>query len=163
MQGSLKELSKNLDKIAAMRRVSLWHVFAAQGLHFGQLGIIEHIIQNEGCTQNDIAEMLNVSPASIALSTKRLQKAGMIKKCEDNENRRCNILTVTEKGLATVAQCRSELDLFDEKLFSGVSENERLLLSDILDRLLKNFSYDKVDFFKLMHEIHEHKKGRKKC
>jgi len=162
MPVSLYDLSKSFDKVAAMRRVSLWHVFAAEGLHFGQLRILEHIIENERCTQNDIAEKLNVSPASIALSTKRLQKAGMIKKCEDVDNRRCNILTVTEKGLATSNQCRSELDLFDEKLFSGVSEEERALFLDILNRLLKNSSFDKVDYFKLMQELHSHEKGRKK-
>lgn len=163
MQNTIWDLGKALDRIAGVRRVSLWHVFADQGLHFGQLRILEHIIKNERCTQNDIAEKLNVSPASIALSTKRLQKAGMIKKVEDNQNRRCNILTVTEKGLETAAHCRHELDLFDEKMFAGISDNERLFLADILDRLLKNSSLDKAEFFKLMQDMHSSEKGRKKC
>ena len=162
MQADLKDLAKNIDRVAAMRRVSMGRVFASEGLHFGQLRILEHIIQNERCTQNDIAEKLNVSPASIALSTKRLQKSGMIKKCEDNENRRCNILTVTEKGMSTVVHCRLELDLFEENLFAGLSDEELLVLSDILDRLLKNCSFDKVDFFSLMQELHHNGKGRKK-
>lgn len=163
MQVSLKELGKNIDKVATMRRVTNGRMFSSKGLHFGQLRILEHIIQNEHCTQNDIAEKLNVSPASIALSTKRLQKAGMIRKAEDNENRRCNILTVTEKGLETVAYCRQELDLFEEKLFAGISDEELQILSGILDRLMKNCSFDKVDYYSLMQELHNREKGRKKC
>lgn len=162
MQKTMGELSRAFDRIAAVRRVSLWHVFAEQGLHFGQLRILEHIIKNERCTQSDIAEKLDVSPASIALSTKRLQKTGMIKKAEDNNNRRCNILTVTEKGHETVVECRRELDLFDEKMFAGTSGEERLFLTNILERLLKNCTSDKVDVYKLMHDMHS-EKGRKKC
>jgi Transcriptional regulators len=162
MRVTLKDLGMSLDRVAMMRRVSLGRVFASEGLHFGQLRILEYIIQNERCTQNDIAEELNVSPASIALSTKRLQKSGMIKKCEDNENRRCNILTVTEKGIQITENCIKELNLFEEKLFAGLSEEEQSLLYDILDRLIKNNSLDNVDYCSIMEELHNGKKGRKK-
>ncbi len=163
MQLSLTELGRNIDRVAMMRRVSIGRVFSSKGLHFSQLRILEHIIQNEGCTQNDIAEKLDVSPASIALSTKRLQKAGMLRKSEDNENRRCNVLTVTEKGMETLTNCRRDLELFDEKIFENISEEERLLLNGILERIIKNFSFDNDDFCSLIHELHKQKKGRRKC
>ncbi len=163
MQISLTDLGKSIDRVAMMRRVSMGRVFGSRGLHFGQLRILEHIINNEGCTQNDIAEKLDVSPASIALSTKRLQKAGMLKKSEDNENRRCNILTVTEKGMETLECCRRDLDLFDEKIFDGINEDERIFLYDILERIIKNFSFENDDFSSLIQELHKQKKGRRKC
>ena len=50
------------------------------GLYFGQPGILEYILMNNGCTQKELAEHLHVSPASVATTLKRMEKSGFFVK-----------------------------------------------------------------------------------
>lgn len=79
---------------------------------------------NPGCTQVQVADHLRVSPASIALSTKRLQKAGYLTKEVDAENLRCKRLYISEEGQRVCAMCRERLDQIDAVAFQGFSEEE---------------------------------------
>ena len=92
-------------------------------LHFGQLPILEYIAAYPGCTQSDISEAINVSPASVATSTKRLSKAGFITKTADSDNLRRNKIYITEPGLEQ--------------------------MKNYTDRMIKNLNADanKIDFF----------------
>jgi len=166
MQIELKELGLRIDKLALLRRVSVGRTFHSQGLHFGQLRLLEFIIDNDGCTQVEVADYMGVSPASIALSTKRLSKAGMIEKHIDKDNLRRNILKITPRGLAVTQYCRQEFDLFDKKLFAGISGGEQELLFDILGRLLSNACEGRdLDLHNLIKDMREmrHKHGKQGC
>jgi len=83
---------------------------------------------------------MRVSPASIASSTKRLQRSGLIQKKVDEGNLRQNMLFVTEKGRELAENCRNELSLFQDAFFDGFSEEELTRLSDILDHINRNIS-----------------------
>lgn len=156
MHIELKQLGLRIDKLALLRRVSVGRIFHSQGLHFGQLRLLEYIIDNNGCTQVDVADYMGVSPSSIALSTKRLSKAGMLEKSIDKDNLRRNILKITPKGLAVTQLCRQELNLFDQKLFSGISGEEQELLFDMLGRLILNAGEGKeLDLQSLIRDMKE--------
>ena len=47
MELELKELGLRIDKLALLRRVTLGRIFQAHGLHFGQLRLLEYIIEND--------------------------------------------------------------------------------------------------------------------
>ena len=92
------------------------------------------------CTQVEIAEELSVSPASIALSTKRLEKAGMIIKETDMDNLRCKRLSLTEKGLSVFKAGYTIRDEQDLRLFKDFSPDELDKLNEFLDRLTLNLT-----------------------
>ncbi|MGB4440441.1 MAG: MarR family winged helix-turn-helix transcriptional regulator [Sedimentibacter sp.] len=129
-----------LEKLSILRRIEANKISAEAGLYLGQLPILEYIIHHNGCTQKEIADIMSVSPASIATSTKRLQKSGLIKKQTDEENLRKNMLSVTEKGYEISKKCRESFDEFDKKLFNGFSDEELLSAKEHLDRLISNIS-----------------------
>ncbi len=136
----LYEISRRFSMLNLLRRIELHRVAADVGLHLGQLPVMEYIIRNDGCTQVEIADTLKVTPASIAISTKRLQKAGLIQKKTDETNLRCNKLSATEKGIELSQNCRDRFNKFDNKLFAGFSDQELLVMKDHLDRLIKNIA-----------------------
>jgi DNA-binding MarR family transcriptional regulator len=131
-----------LDKLFLWRRIVFYKTSHNSGLYQGQLPILEYIIHNEGCTQKEIADKQRVSAASIASSTKRLQKAGMIQKKTDESNLRRNMLYVTEKGIATAENCRKEFDRFHESFFRSFSDEELELFTSFLDRFIRNVIED---------------------
>ena len=136
-----KEKQRIFEKIslfALTRKNALYRAASVHGLYPGQLPVLEYILANEGCTQNDIAQKLGVSPASIALSTRRLQKAGLIRKKTDESNLRRNMLFITKTGQEAVEKCRSEVDLFRENLLKDFTQIELENLSQCLDHMNEN-------------------------
>lgn len=140
-----------LEKLSILRRMESNRISSDAGLYTGQLPILEYIIHHDGCTQKEIADILSVSPASIATSTKRLQKAGLVKKQIDEENLRKNMLSVTDKGVELARKCRKSFDEFNQRLFSGFSDEELLTVKSHLDRLISNISDDsKIDYYSIV-------------
>lgn len=158
----LYEVGKRFSMLDLLRRIELYRVTSDVGLHQGQLPVMEYIIRNEGCTQKEIADRLKVTPASIAISTKRLQKAGLIQKKTDESNLRCNKLYATELGIEMSLKCRNRFDEFDKRLFAGFADNELLALKDYLDRMIRNISdghETNIDMFTFASLRHEMKKN----
>ncbi len=153
MSVDIKELAWKLDKMFMLRRIMLTKSITNTGLYLGQLPILAYISHNDGCTQKEISDWLNVSPASIALSTKRLQKAGFIKKTVDKDNLRCNRLSVTEIGSETAIKCREAMNQFDENMFKDISETDLEHFEKTIDFFIDNLTGGEgldVDFVPMM-------------
>lgn len=150
-----RELVWKLDKMFMVRRIMMNKMAGDAGLYMGQLPILAYISHNKNCTQKEIADWLGVSAASVALSTKRLQKQGFIEKTVDSENLRRNMLSVTEKGCETAYSHRRRAVEFDEKMLAGLSEEELVSLSHIMDVLIRNMTGDEPvePDFQPMHEM----------
>lgn len=147
-------ISARLNKLYLSRRVMLNKQAMAAGLYIGQLPVLEDIRHHDGCTQQDIARRLQVSPATIAVSTKRMQKAGLIEKKVDESNLRCNSLHVTERGWAYAEQARALFNASDRQLLAGFSNAEMDTLTGYLDRMIKNITGEE-EINLNMHEILE--------
>ena len=94
----LHELMRKLHKLELVQQLAHRRGAQEHGLYFGQMPVLDFVAANPGCTQVQVADHLRVSPASIALSTKRLQKAGYLTKEVDAENLRCKRLYISEEG-----------------------------------------------------------------
>jgi DNA-binding MarR family transcriptional regulator len=134
-------LAVKLDKVFVQRRVMMnKKIINESGLYLGQFPILKYLSQHEGCTQKEIADWLGVSAASIALSTKRLQKAGFIKKEVDSDNMRRNILSLTEQGNDTMRRCHDTMVEFESMMFGGIPEEQLQLFDDILTKFSENIT-----------------------
>lgn len=125
-----------LENIHLLRRLYIRRSSSSLPLHFGQAAIMKTIELNENCTQSTIAEQLNVTPASVATSTKRLQKAGLITKTVDKNNLRCKRLALTDKGREAVKQQHELFENYDNLIFKNFSEEEKIILFGYLERLV---------------------------
>ncbi len=129
-----------------MTQVKLLKRLATQredcGLYHGQFPIIDAVRRHDGCTQKDLADRLMVSPASVAVSTKRLEKAGLLIRKTDENNARCNRLSITEKGIEVSNKCREAFDSIDAQAFAGFSDEELDGFVSYLDRIIQNLGGD---------------------
>lgn len=131
-----KDLVGSFESIHLLRKIFVKRISETSPLHFSQVAIMKTIEQNENCTQSTIAERLCVTPASVAVSTKRLQKAGLITKTVDSDNQRCKRLALTEKGREAIEHHISLFRDYDELIFSEFTEEEKQQLMDILSRMI---------------------------
>ena len=141
----MTELSRRIRKIYLLRRSLFGKLAADLDVDMQQSPILEYVRKNHGCTQVELAKALAVSPASIALSTKRMQKTGLLKKEVDEHNLRQNRLSITQKGLETSEKCKGIAHNLNHRMFDGFSEEELEGLENYLDRIIHNLSSDKAE------------------
>jgi len=131
-----KDLVGAFESIHLLRKLFVRRISETSPLHFSQVAVMKTIEQNENCTQSTIAERLCVTPASVAVSTKRLQKAGLITKTVDSDNQRCKRLALTEKGREAIEHHISLFRDYDELVFSDLTEDEKEKLMEVLGRMI---------------------------
>ncbi|MHB8070405.1 MAG: MarR family winged helix-turn-helix transcriptional regulator [Candidatus Cryosericum sp.] len=90
------------------------------------------------CDQKGFSEALGVSPATVAVSIKRMEKAGLVSKSTDPDDQRRNHLAITDKGLLLVEDCLRAFHYVDQGMFKGFSEEERRQLENSYRRMMEN-------------------------
>ncbi|NLX76316.1 MAG: winged helix-turn-helix transcriptional regulator [Clostridiaceae bacterium] len=163
-----KDIVIRLEKLHLIRRIIRQKATIDFPMHPGQLHLLEFINRNGGCTQAEVAENLMISPASVAVSTKRMEKAGLVEKRTAEGNLRCKRLYITDKGKRLSERCREAFDEFDRIVFTGFTKDELKTLRSYLDRLLDNINReyfsnsDDLDFYSILALRKKLKTGRKK-
>ena len=101
--------------------------------------ILMHLYRcKDSISQKDIAKHFEISAAAVAVSLKKLEAGGYIKrKCSENDNR-FNEIEITEKGKAVVDFSHCVFEQIDEKTFEGISDDELQTLVELLDKVLSN-------------------------
>lgn len=150
-----KEIVVRFEKLHLIRRILHQKSTVDFSLYPGQLHLLEFVKRHIGCTQTEVAEHLMITPASVALSTKRMEKSGLLEKRQDPENLRCKRLYVTKKGKELSERNRKIIDEMDLAMFEDFSDEDLSTLANYLDRFLKNLSGkyscnpDDIDFFSM--------------
>ncbi|HBR03767.1 MAG TPA: hypothetical protein DD738_14290 [Ruminiclostridium sp.] len=147
------DIVKRFELLFLKRRIFLQKSISEIGLYPGQPPILKYIANHDHCSQVEIAKALQLSPASVAISTKRLQKAGMLTKMVDETNLRSKKLTITPKGREKTEACHRLFREFDEKMFAHFDESELAQLKAFLDKLINNISEEpeKIDNYRFGH------------
>ena len=138
MKERMHELLALLSKAYIMRRKFFLKKSQSFGLYVGQPQLLTYVRDHPGCTQIEIAEALGVSSASIAFSTKRLQKAGYLMKQVNNLNMRCNKLYVTRDGEEVLDRFKDVYDEMNLEMFEGFTWKEIELLASFVERANNN-------------------------
>jgi len=133
-------LGKRIILLSMLRRRMMHGVNSEKEVVPGQYPLLNYLSKNPDASQQDLANMLFVSPASVAQSTKRLQNVGMLEKMSDPENLRKNRLRVTPAGQAVVDSFHKHAEQVDRQTFAGFTEEEEALLLSLLNRMIQNLA-----------------------
>lgn len=113
-------------------------IVAEEGLFAGQHHIIM-MLERDGCaTVSQIADEMRTSAATISVSIKRLEKSGFVEKRPDESDRRITKIFLTDKAHAVTKRIKQNMDNAEEILTSSLTTEEKYILSDLLDKIIKN-------------------------
>lgn len=118
-------------------------VVSEEGLFAGQHHIIM-MLERVGCaTVSQIAEEMRTTSATASVSIKRLEKAGFVEKRSSESDARITKIYLTDKALAVTQRIKSKMDEAEESLTQGLTQEEKYLLSDLLDKVVNNINSQK--------------------
>ena len=133
-----KYLVWEIIKIAREHRKTVEKRICALGIHPSQHHFLMHIAKNGACTQNCIAEAMEVSAATVAVSLKKLEKGGYIEKRISPEDGRSNLVALTALGEDVVAKSKALFEEVDRAMFDSVTEEEQKQLHEYMERIIDN-------------------------
>ena len=109
------------------------------GLHRSQHMMLTMIsMSGEPLTQKEISERLDISPAAVAVTLRKLIAGGYVCRSQDEGDARCNNVSITAEGRRVLEETREIFDSVDATVFSGFSEGELSSLKEMLDRMRAN-------------------------
>jgi MarR family transcriptional regulator for hemolysin len=93
-------------------------------------------------TQRELAEALAIEGPTLTHHLAGLERAGLVKRSRDPDNRRVQRVELTDAGDAAFHRLRRAASSFDQRLRSGLDDDEIQQLRDLLNRLLSNVTGD---------------------
>ena len=108
------------------------------GVYCSQHRLLMILGKHPDCSQTELAERLEISPAAVAVSLKKLEKSGFIsRQCQENDNR-VNQVVITEKGWKIIDLSTQYFKEMENAFLSDFSEEELKQLQSFLERMIKN-------------------------
>ena len=111
---------------------------SALGLHRSQHTMLLTINFNGNISQKELAKRMEISPAAVTVTLKKLEAQGFIERAQSEDDSRVNNITVTPKGKEVNNMTGAIFDEVDERTFDGFSENELEELLSYLKRVSSN-------------------------
>lgn len=109
------------------------------GIHSSQHFALMYLSDHPGAvSQVQLAELLNVTPASVARTIKSLEAGGYILRSDAADDGRRNEITITDKGRCVVETSRAVFDRINELAFDGFSEEELAMLERFQKKMIRN-------------------------
>jgi DNA-binding MarR family transcriptional regulator len=99
---------------------------------------IYHIAQNKKLNQKDLANKLNITPASVSVIVHQMESEGLLIRIPDEKDGRQFNLSLTEKGQNLVPKVRNSWSKIQEKITNGLHESEKATLLHLLQKVEKN-------------------------
>lgn len=95
-----------------------------------------YLCQNSGkITQKDLAEALKKDKVSTMRMVDYLSEKGLLVRTQDCNDRRCQILEVTDKALELLPKIKEGVQQTNDLLFRDFTEEERLSFKKNMDKL----------------------------
>jgi MarR family transcriptional regulator, transcriptional regulator for hemolysin len=88
--------------------------------------------------QRQLAEALGIEGPTLTHHLNRMEKAGLVRRSRDPQNRRIHQVELTAEGDAAFERLLKTVVGFDRRLRKGVTDAEGGVLSELLQRLCQN-------------------------
>lgn len=133
-----EELEDRFAGFIRLHRNTMHRYFLSIGMFNGHPHMLFHIRRHPGITQGELATHLEVSAASVAISIRRLESAGLVRRQRDEQDGRVVHLFLTDDGVEMDAACARGRQFMIDSLYRGLTEEEQATLYALLGKLTGN-------------------------
>ena len=107
-------------------------------MNFGEEVIVMYLAANSGINQEAIAKHFMIDKGAIAKSINRLEEKQYIIKKQNPDNKRENLLWLSEKGMEIIEEMKGILEEWNALLYKDMTEEEVETVNRLIDRIADN-------------------------
>lgn len=111
-------------------------------IHPRQIPLVGLVAQQEGISQKEISRILGISAPTVAVSIKRLEKAGLIERKTDEKDQRMSRIYLTDQGKEITGKAKLCIRQTEETLYRGFTESELCLMKRFLRQMIENLEQE---------------------
>src|SRR5580704_9462102 len=108
------------------------------GLEQRQAGMLVRLAENDGRSQQAIAELMGVNPTRMVFLTDELEKLGLVERRRNPADRRSHALYLTEAGTAMLARVGEVTRAHEAAITASLTGADRDQLAALLRRLARD-------------------------
>ena len=126
-----------LDLLNRLRKLTFaQHPLQDTGVTMPQLALLDWLAAAPGCSVQEIANGLGLTAPTVSVSVRRLEKAGLLKRQPDPQDKRALQLFLTPQGQALQERAWAFRREKTRRLLAGLSPDERTMLLALLERAI---------------------------
>ena len=104
----------------------------------GQFMFLRVLYDKEGLTQEDLCIILNIDKATTARALKKLEDEGYITRKRSKDDRRANIIEITNKALEIKEDFFNILWEWESRITQPLTKQEKTVVLDLLEKVVNN-------------------------
>ncbi len=121
---------------AQQRHVAAWFEILGPDTTSVQYGVMAVLERKPGYSQKEICEELDIDRSTVADLCARLEKNGMVIRTQAPEDRRRNVLELSEAGKTEIKRMRPLIEKVQEKVTAGLTPAEHEQFRKLLYKML---------------------------
>jgi MarR family transcriptional regulator, organic hydroperoxide resistance regulator len=121
-------------QIANRQRQILHSSLGKQGFNPGQAICLKALADNDGATQSQIGEAMNLTRPSVTRILQRMERGGLVHRVADPVDQRVTRVYVTDTGREAIGSLRAGFAEYVSRTVALLPEDDRRELSRILRR-----------------------------
>lgn len=120
-----------------LKNINTDFAFLNSEITFEQMGLLYYISKNEkrNIIQQDIADLMNKTKSAILRSLDILEEKKFLKRATMLNDRRKNVIQLTDKGCEIVSKMHMKFLEMEKKLIKGFSKDEQKACMSVLLRI----------------------------
>lgn len=123
-------------RIGASTRRRLPHPSGRRKLPIPGFGhILDLLAENNGMSQQQIAEALHIRPQSVSEAIKGMENQGFVRRQPNEQDRRSSLIFITQLGLERRVTAEKERIARAREILSCLSDEEKVTLYTILHKV----------------------------
>ncbi|GBG96441.1 MarR family winged helix-turn-helix transcriptional regulator [Lactococcus termiticola] len=138
--------------IMALRLEMMAKRFRNGGDRRGARGLLVKLWEQDGLTNSEIAELLDIRPSSVTAQVKELERRGYVERRADENDGRVSRIFLTEEGRSAKDKRSEQRNSYSEELFNNLTEEEQAQLAGLLEKLTSHWAEnDNFDWLDMSH------------
>ena len=129
-----------LTQICKLHRACSNQQLEAIGMYKGQELIICELWQQDGLTQSDLVERLEIQPSTLTNALNSMEKSGLVQRKPDEADQRVSRVYLTERAGEIWPQVQQVWDDMEARTFANLTVEERVLLRRLLMQVYENLT-----------------------
>ncbi len=127
-------------QVAHLQLLQAYNLLDEIGVHPKQVPALMVLREHEGISQRELVDLLRVKAPTVAVTVKRLERAGYVKRGGDATDQRVNRIYLTEYGKQIVGQIPSRMKQVEQETLEGITPEELLLMRRLLLQMRENLT-----------------------
>ena len=108
------------------------------GIYHGQPHMLFVLNKEDGLSQKELAQRLNIKASTITVMLKRMEKANLVRRKQDTKDKRISRVYITKEGREICQKAIIVMKNIGDECFGSFSEEENIILKRLFMEMKDN-------------------------